>query len=102
MCDYSLMAIPNRLAAKGEQIAAHRFRSGTIGLVSLEEFKTWRAGRPVRLWERIKDCFSTAPHPSNQTEHVFLGCSKTGHDDPSGSGFALMSLCSSLASTGRL
>jgi hypothetical protein len=64
MCDYSLMAIPNRLAAEGEQLVSHKFRSGTIGLVSQEEFKTWRAGRPVRLWERIKDCFSADNGPA--------------------------------------
>jgi hypothetical protein len=64
MCDYSLMAIPNRLAAKGEQLVAHKFRSGTTGLVSQEEFKAWRAARPVRLWEKIKDCFSADAGPA--------------------------------------
>ena len=35
-----------------------------MGLVSLEEFKTWRAGRPVRLWERIRNCFSPTTEPA--------------------------------------
>jgi len=34
MCDYSLMSIPNRLAVKGEELVAHRFRTGTIGFAS--------------------------------------------------------------------
>jgi hypothetical protein len=64
MCDCSLMAIPSRLAAEGEQLAAHRFKSGTIGLVSLEEFKTWHGGRSLRLRERIKDCFFPEIEPA--------------------------------------
>lgn len=57
MCDYSLMAIRNRLAVEGDRLVAHRFRTGTTGLVSECDFRTWRAGRPKRLWEKIKDCF---------------------------------------------
>jgi hypothetical protein len=34
MCDYSLMAIPNRLAASGEELVVHRFEAGTVGLAS--------------------------------------------------------------------
>ena len=34
MCDYSLMAIPNRLAEEGEDLVAHRFPTGSVGLAS--------------------------------------------------------------------
>jgi hypothetical protein len=34
MCDYSLMNVPNRLAREGEELVAHRFASGSVGLVS--------------------------------------------------------------------
>jgi len=34
MCDYSLEAFPNRLAARGERLVTHRFRSGSIGMAS--------------------------------------------------------------------
>jgi hypothetical protein len=34
MCDYSLMNIPNRLAREGEELVAHRFGSGSMGLAS--------------------------------------------------------------------
>jgi hypothetical protein len=37
MCDYSLMHMPNRLAAEGETLITHRFPTGSIGLVSPEE-----------------------------------------------------------------
>lgn len=63
MCDYSLMMIPNRLAVEGERLVAHRFKSGTTGLVSRVDFASWQATRPVRLWERFKDCFSCKNEP---------------------------------------
>jgi hypothetical protein len=34
MCDYSLEGLPNRLAVRGERLATHRFRSGSIGMAS--------------------------------------------------------------------
>jgi len=34
MCDYSLMAVPNRLAQEGEQLVTHRFPTGSLGLAS--------------------------------------------------------------------
>jgi hypothetical protein len=35
MCDYSLYAIPNRLAEDGERVVLHRFGTGTIGFASV-------------------------------------------------------------------
>lgn len=64
MCDYSLMGIRNRLAANGEHLVAHKFRIGTTGLVAEDDFHTWRAGRPTRLWEKIKDCFCADAGPA--------------------------------------
>src|SRR5689334_4379775 len=34
MCDYSLFAIPNRLAKEQENLVAHRFPTGSMGLAS--------------------------------------------------------------------
>ena len=34
MWDYSLMNVPNRLAQDGEELATHRFLTGSLGLVS--------------------------------------------------------------------
>ena len=34
MCDYSLMNVPNRLAQEGEDLVAHRFPTGSLGLAS--------------------------------------------------------------------
>ena len=34
MCDYSLMNVPNRLAQEGEELVAHRFPTGSLGLAS--------------------------------------------------------------------
>ena len=63
MCDYSLMMLPSRLAVEGDRLVAHRFRSGTTGLVSYRDFENWMAARPVRLWQKLKDCFSCEKEP---------------------------------------
>jgi len=34
MCDYSLMAVPNRLAQESEQLVTYRFPTGSLGLAS--------------------------------------------------------------------
>jgi hypothetical protein len=39
MCDYSLMAVPNRLAREGEDLVAHRFPTGSMGLASPADVK---------------------------------------------------------------
>ena len=39
MCDYSLMAVPNRLAREGEELVAHRFPTGSLGLASPMDLK---------------------------------------------------------------
>jgi|SRR5579872_4013074 len=37
MCDYSLHGLPNRLAREGEELLAHRFCTGAMGLASPAE-----------------------------------------------------------------
>jgi len=37
MCDYSLHAVPNRLAVEGEELITHQFPTYSIGLVSVAE-----------------------------------------------------------------
>ena len=65
MCDYSLMMVPNRLALEGEELAAHRFQSGTTGFVSCSDFEIWRAERRSKsLWRRLTACFSSAGDPT--------------------------------------
>ena len=39
MCDYSLHGLPNRLAMEGEELVAHRFITGAIGLTSPAELR---------------------------------------------------------------
>jgi hypothetical protein len=63
MCDYSLFAIPNRLAREQEDLVAHRFPTGSMGLASpadlcrnahLRQEKSGRSG----LWSAIKGFFT--------------------------------------------
>ena len=58
MCDYSLCGLPTRLAIEGEELIVHKFRSGSMGLVSPADL--WPAERPSEntsrrgLWAWIK------------------------------------------------
>jgi hypothetical protein len=61
MCDYSLMAVPNRLAQEGEDLVAHRFPTGSLGLASPADLK--RIADPARtepknVWDTIRDFFN--------------------------------------------
>lgn len=60
MCDYSLMAVPNRLAREGEDLVAHRFPTGSLGLASPAEIT--RVANPVpatqkTFWAQLKEFF---------------------------------------------
>lgn len=62
MCDYSLMALPNRLAVCGEELVSHKFQTGAIGLISSAEGKLIdAAARPKGLVQRIR-CLLNPPH----------------------------------------
>lgn len=70
MCDYSLMAVPNRLAREGEDLVAHRFPSGSLGLASPTDLK--RSTEPAMtcrkpFWRRVAEFFDpprTEPVPA--------------------------------------
>lgn len=70
MCDYSLMAVPNRLAREGEDLVAHRFPTGSLGLASPADLKRIAdPPAPVRksFWCAVKDFFNpprTEPVPA--------------------------------------
>ena len=65
MCDYSLMAVPNRLAREGEELVAYRFPTGSLGLASAWDVKratTPRACPPKTVWTGLADFFNP-PQP---------------------------------------
>ena len=65
MCDYSLMMVPNRLAVCGEELVAHKFRSGSIGFVGCCTYENWRAERQAwGFWDRVKYYFVDEPEPA--------------------------------------
>jgi hypothetical protein len=60
MCDYSLMAVPNRLAREGEDLVAHRFPTGSLGLAAPADVV--RAANPApsstkTFWVKLKEFF---------------------------------------------
>ena len=64
MCDYSLMMVRSRLAVEGEELVAHKFQSGSVGLVSCPDFNTWLNRRPMGFWQRLKGWFSSDEEPA--------------------------------------
>ena len=61
MCDYSLMAVPNRLASEHEDLVAYRFPTGSLGLASPADVKRaccTAKDRPAGFWAAVKNFFS--------------------------------------------
>lgn len=54
MCDYSLMGLPNRLAAEGEDLVVHHYSTGSMGL-----------GPPIEpprgFWPTVKEWLIPGP-----------------------------------------
>jgi hypothetical protein len=67
MCDYSLHAVPNRLAVEGEQLVTHRFPTSSIGLASPVDLEA--AARPAEestgpkrsWWATLKSWLNPPP-----------------------------------------
>jgi hypothetical protein len=61
MCDYSLMAVPNRLAQEGEELVMHRFPTGSLGLASLADLKRSacpQTAAPKTFWNVLVSFFN--------------------------------------------
>jgi hypothetical protein len=65
MCDYSIMALPNRLAVGGEELVTHKFEIGTMGLVSKADGRNLveSAAKRKTLRERIVTWLNPTPCP---------------------------------------
>ncbi len=66
MCDYSLHAVPNRLAVEGEELVTHRFPTSSIGLASPVDLEQANRRAEARLsgaswWERLKAWLNPPP-----------------------------------------
>ncbi|MFY9980757.1 MAG: hypothetical protein WA252_02105 [Candidatus Sulfotelmatobacter sp.] len=65
MCDYSIMALPNRLAVCGEELVTHKFEIGTMGLISSADGRKLMetATKPKTLREQIMSWLNPGPYP---------------------------------------
>lgn|SRR5262245_3623863 len=67
MCDYSLQGLPNRIANKGEELAIHRFSTGTLGFTSTVDLQANSSAQCVQkrsgFWAKIRDWFSMETGP---------------------------------------
>src|SRR5579864_771329 len=61
MCDYSLHGVPNRLAREGEDLVAHRFITGAIGLASPADVCRRENSTKQSFWAAIKSAFAPLP-----------------------------------------
>ena len=63
MCDYSLHGLPNRLAREGEDLVAHRFSTGAMGLASPADVRRQMQSRPEKQswWSAIKAALMPPP-----------------------------------------
>ena len=81
MCDYSLMAIPNRLAVEGDSLETYRFSTGSIGLASPESIRHSQSATPAipdGFWEKFWAFFtSTAPNASRSSLYPAGGETKS-------------------------
>jgi hypothetical protein len=66
MCDYSLMALPNRLAREGEELVAHRFACGTMGFVSAADLRPALYPLTARLRNVWSDLWGVRNRPKSQ------------------------------------
>jgi len=59
MCDYSLHGLPNRLAREGEDLVAHRFSTGAMGLASPLDLRRQNQSKPEKTswWSALKAAF---------------------------------------------
>jgi hypothetical protein len=77
MCDYSLLAIPNRLAVEGEPLVVHRFQTGAMGLAPAAEITALatelHAARREGWWSALKTYFT--PRPAAADHSVCFGAS---------------------------
>jgi hypothetical protein len=64
MCDYSLMAVPNRLAQEGEELVTYRFQTGSLGLASPADIKCAASTAPPSrgFWNNLKLFFNPPKH----------------------------------------
>lgn len=56
------MMVPNRLAIEGEELVAHRFHGGSLGLVSCFDYECWAGVKSV--WEKVKAWLSVDCEPA--------------------------------------
>lgn len=58
MCDYSLMAIPSRLAVSGDDLVIRQFETGCLGMAAARDVRAEREYRKTQgFWPRLKELF---------------------------------------------
>src|SRR5438046_2859945 len=82
MCDYSLMAVPNRLARKGEKLVVHRFSTGSLGLASVSDLNHVSSSQAWTWWTAVKEFFNPLESGSTTAVCVPPGARLRLHEIP--------------------
>ena len=82
MCDYSLMAVPNRLAREGEKLVVHRFSTGSLGLASTTDLNRESSGQARTRWTAVKELFNPAESRLTTAVCIPPGARLMLHDIP--------------------
>jgi hypothetical protein len=85
MCDYSLMAIPNRMAVSGDDLVVHRFGAGPVGLASacdLQKAQERRKTPSHGFWSTLNEFFSPSDVRSIPAVCIPPGAQLLIHDIP--------------------
>jgi hypothetical protein len=84
MCDYSLMAVPNRLAREGENLTVYRFPTGSLGLAPSCDVKSAIETEPGprTFWAALKHFFTVAPQRPVPAVCIPPGARLMLHDIP--------------------
>lgn len=85
MCDYSLMAIPNRVAVSGDELVVHRFQTGTVGLASASDLRKREDRLQAKgnsFWRRLRQFIDPPDKPSLTVVCIPPGARLLVHDIP--------------------
>lgn len=79
MCDYSLVAVSNRLAASGEELVVRRFSTGAVGLASPVDVREQRMSlQKLGFLEKFRRFFEVPFVPEKVDEGVPAICLPPG------------------------
>lgn len=70
--DHSLIKLHNRVAIEGEELVAHKFRNGSVGMVARSDFCHWRTAGPSEPQKDLAASEGSVNGPWQSIKNFFL------------------------------